>query len=359
MSRPILLVYYIYPIVIGQAKKTTQERMKNIFYILILLTNLTFGQTVKQTAPEIEKYSKSIDKLKAENRLVKISYPNMSGCGGGLDGYYLNKKLVLIDATYGAELGFSSRTIYIDQDKFLKIIYREHFAEWGKYEKNYPSDKFEYDPTKMTYTDTVYTITLSNLTVFHKQSDNKIISTKLDQSLLERLISCGQQMNLELQEVTKQIDSLAFVKEMPYICETAICGDKLYWEAVSIGNNNIEFFIDKLDDTTLTIANVVLFGGNYTVADIAFSVLTELIHDIPTFELLGVPFDRDGCGYCSYWQHLNKDFSNRQKFKEAVRIWYHKSKDNLVWMVSNDFATCDCRGQHPNGGHYKLKTSKK
>lgn len=162
----------------------------------------------------------------------------------------------------------------------------------GKYEENYPPDKFEYDPTKMTYTDTVYTITLTNPTVFYKKSNNKIISTKLDY-------------------------------------------------------------------TTLTTANLVLFGGNYTVADIAFSVLTEIIHDIPTFELLGVPFDKEGCGYCSYWQHLNKDFSNRQKFKVSVRNWYLKNKDNIVWVKSNNFATCDCSGRHPNGGHYKLKTDKR
>lgn len=333
--------------------------MKNIVYILIILTNLTFGQSVKLTEPEIEKYVKSVDKLRAENKLVKISYPNMSGCGGGVDGYYLNKNLVLIDATYNAELGFSSRTIYIDQDKFLKVIYREHFAEWGKYEEKYPHDKFEYDPSKTTYTDTIYSITLTNPTVFYKKAGNKIISNKLDQSLLVGLLGCGQQMKLELQEVINQIDSLKFVKEMPYICETEICGDKLYWETVSIGLHNIELLIDKLDDTTSTTANVVLFGGNYTVADIAFNALKEIIHDIPTFELLGVPFDKEGCGYCSYWQHLNKDFANRQEFKETVRNWYHKNKDNLVWVKSNDFSTCDCRGQHPNGGHYRFKTDKK
>ena len=333
--------------------------MKNIVSILILITNLTFGQAVKLTVPEIEKYAKSIDKLRAENKLVKISYPNMSGCGGGVNGYFLDKNLVLIDATYNAELGFSSRTIYIHQDKFIKIVYREHFAEWGKYEEKYPDDKFEYDPTKMTYTDTIYSIKISNPTVFNKQSDNKIISTKPYQALLDRLLGCGQQMKLELQEVINQIDSLKFVNEMPYICETGICGDKLYWEAVKIGRSNIELLIDKLDDTTLTTANVVLYGGVYTVADVAFTVLTEIIHDIPTFELLGVPFDKDGCGYCSYWQHLNKDFSNRKKFKEKVRIWYQKNKDNLVWVESNDFVTCDCKGQHPNGGHYKLKIDKK
>lgn len=260
--------------------------MKYLVYTLLFITNLTFGQTVKLNEPEIEKYAKSIDKLRAENKLVKIFYPNMSGCGGGVDGYYLNKNLVLIDATYNAELGFSSRTIYIAQDKFLKIFYREHFAEWGKYEENYPHDKFEYDPTKMTYTDTVYSITLANPTVFHKKAGNEIISSKLDQALLDRLLSCGQQMKLELQEVTKQMDSLKFVKEMPYICETGVCGDKLYWDAVSIGRSNIDLLIDKLDDTTSTIANVVLFGGNYTVADIAYSTLSEITHNIPTFDLL-------------------------------------------------------------------------
>ena len=161
------------------------------------------------------------------------------------------------------------------------------------------------------------------------------------------------------QNVIKQIDSIKFIKEMPYICETGICGDNLYWKAVRSGYSGIELLIDKLDDTTSTKANVVLFSGNYTVADIAFNALSEIIHNIPTFELLGVPFDKDGCGYCSYWQHLNKDFSNRQKFEETVRNWYRKNKDNFVWVSSNDFATCDCKGNHPNGGHFKLKTDTK
>jgi hypothetical protein len=333
--------------------------MKNIVYILILLTNFTFGQTVEMTEPEIENYAKSIDKLKAANKLVKTFYPNMSSCGGGLNGYYLNNKLVLIDATNAAELGFSSRTIYIDQDKFLKVVYWKHLPEWEKYEKNYPSEKFEYDPTKMTYTDTVHSILLTSQTVFQKKVGNEIISNKPDNFLLEELLNCGQQMKFELQKVIKQTDSLKFVKEMPYICENGICGDKLYWEAVIIGRSNIELLIDKLDDTTSTNANVALYGANYTVADIAYSALSEIIHDIPTFELLGVPFDNDGCGYCSYWQHLNKKFSNRQKFKKAVRIWYHKNKDNLVWVTDNEFATCDCNGTHPNGGHYKLKLTRK
>lgn len=342
--------------------------MKNILYIFIFLTNLTFGQTVKLTEPEIEKYAKSVDKLKAENKLVKVSYFNMSPCGGALDGYYLNNKLVLIDANFYTELGgFSSKTFYIDADKYLKLVYRENYADWETYYQNYPADKADVDPTKMTYTDTVYSIALTTPTVFHKTAGNKVISNKLDQTLLDRLLSCGQQMKLELQEVIKQVDSLKFVKEMPYMCQDFIevnkrnpltigCGDELYWNTVRLNKNVIELLIDKLDDSTTTEAILPLFGYNYTVADIAYTVLQELIHNIPTFDLLGVQFDEEGCGYCSYWQHLNKAFSNRQKFKATVKNWYHKNKDNLVWVESNNFATCDCNGKHPNGGHYEFKT---
>lgn len=160
------------------------------------------GQTTSMTEPEIEKYAKNIDKLKTENKLEKVFYPNMSVCGGGLDGYYLDKKLVLIDATYQAELGYSSRTLYINQDNFVKIIYREYFAEWEKYEKKYPSDKYEFDAKKMTYSDTLYTITLTTPTVFKKQAGNKTISNEINQTIIDNLVNCGQEMKKELNEVT-------------------------------------------------------------------------------------------------------------------------------------------------------------
>gem|GEM_PF-1923587 len=339
--------------------------MKNILFIFIILSNLTFGQSVPTTAAEIEKYATSIEQLKAENKLVKVSYPNMSSCGGGVDGYYLNKKLVLIDATYGAELGFSSKIMYLDQDKFLKVIYREHFAEWEKYARKYPSEEQEFDPSKMTYSDTVYTIALANPTIFVKKAGDKVVSKKQNNALVERLLKCGEQMKGELTEVIEQVDSLKYVKEMPYICHDLIdiysenalsegCGDINYWNVVGLHSNVIELLIDQLDDSTTTNANVILFGVNYTVADIAYDALTEIIHDIPSFELLGVPFDDKGCGYCAYWQHLNSDFVNRQKFKVAVRKWYFTNKEKLVWVESNSFSTCDCSGKHPNGGHYTL-----
>ncbi|MFB6344116.1 hypothetical protein ACE1ET_20525, partial [Saccharicrinis sp. FJH62] len=160
----------------------------------------------------------------------------------------------------------------------------------------------------------------------------------------------------------KLVDSLKFVTDMPYICRDTVitnlsvgCGDKIFWETVKQKQNIIPLLIDKLNDTTQTEVSVPNFGGQYTVADIAYRAILEIIKDIPTFELLGVKFDKNGCGYCSYWNHLREDVNNRIKFQTNVRIWYDKNKSSLVWVKSNRFLTCDCAGRHPNGGHFELR----
>ena len=100
---------------------------------------------------------------------------------------------------------------------------------------------------------------------------------------------------------------------------------------------------------------MVLFGGNHTVADIAYVALKEIIHGIPTFELLGTEFNRAGCGYCEYWNFLRKDDQNRLNFKLAVKNWYNKHKKELVWVSNHEFSSCDCNGKHPNTGHHEVK----
>jgi hypothetical protein len=158
------------------------------------------------------------------------------------------------------------------------------------------------------------------------------------------------------------VDSLKFVSDMPYICHDTLptqlsvgCGDQIFWRVVKQKQDIIPFLLDKLSDTTQTETSVPYFGGQYTVADIAYTALQELIKDIPTFELLGVKFDKNGCGYCSYWNHLQKDLKNRKKFQTNVRNWYDKNKLNLIWVSSQQILTCDCAGRHPNGGHFELK----
>lgn len=174
--------------------------MKTLIIVqLLFFACNVFGQTLRTT--DIEVYTRKVDELKAEKKLEEKFYPDMSACGGGLYGYYHDQKLVLIDATYRAELGFSSRTIYLKDTSFVKIVYREHFAEWGKYDQKYPSDKYKWDPKKMTYTDTLYTISLSSPIGFTKRAGGKVISRQVNQELIDQLIRCGKEMRRELAEV--------------------------------------------------------------------------------------------------------------------------------------------------------------
>ena len=101
--------------------------------------------------------------------------------------------------------------------------------------------------------------------------------------------------------------------------------------------------------------DVPFFSGEYTVADVAYSAIREIIIDIPTFKLLGIRFNKV-CGYCSYWEYVRESEKNREKFQKAVRKWYEKNKDNLKW-VDEPFAVTDiCTS--PAGGHYYLKNDK-
>lgn len=147
---------------------------------------------------KIDSLTSELDKLMAEKSLSKYSYPDMSGCGGGVYGYYSDSTLLIIDATHKAELGHTRRKIYWSEERPIKITYREHFAEWKRYDEKYPSEKYDWDPSKMTYTDTTYQITLGKEHQMLKMANGKQISKNLNAALANRLIDCSFEMKGEL-----------------------------------------------------------------------------------------------------------------------------------------------------------------
>ena len=192
---------------------------------------------------------------------------------------------------------------------------------------------------------------------------NDYFFSKFLPALILLLVLCAINSVYSQTNTAAKLDSLQYIDDMPYICRgqpgqnhglAVGCGSKLYWQVVMLKDNAIPFLINKLDDSTSTAAIVPNFGYPYTVADIAYTALNEIIHDLPTFELLGNEFEELGCRNCNYWQHLNADYKNRLAFKMAVQQWYSEHKNQLVWVESNRFSSCDCAGMHPNGGHYQL-----
>lgn len=148
-------------------------------------------------------------------------------------------------------------------------------------------------------------------------------------------------------------DSLIYIKAVPYIEN---CTDPIFWRIVSKGKSIVPLLINKLTDTrALKEVYVPNFGGEYTVADVAYTALCEIIPDIPTFELLPVEFDEKGCGYCAYWSHLRAKKQNRKRFKKAVREWYNSHEDYLEWSEEQKTSnTGDC-SKPVKSGSYKVK----
>jgi len=183
-----------------KTKTKTQDKIQNAFIESVKKGNKYLLNKNRNIFPEkqLNFEIKKINTLLSKGKLKKYRYPSMSSCGGALYGYYLNDELKIIDATYSGELGFSKRKIYFQEEKILKIEYQEYFAEWNKYNQKYPSEQFEFDEKKMTYTDTLFEISFGKKLIFNKSSKRKIVSKEIDIQLMKRLILCVEKMKTEL-----------------------------------------------------------------------------------------------------------------------------------------------------------------
>ena len=147
---------------------------------------------------EIDEVKQDIENLHISGTLKKYTYPEMSYCGGGVDGYYKNGELVLIKSVRRGELGFTSKRILLHQSKIIHIKEREYHAVWEKYPEAYVDGK--YDDSKMVYTDTTLVVTLGREIEFQKEwvDGRKVID--FDQVILDRLMDCISRMKQELDE---------------------------------------------------------------------------------------------------------------------------------------------------------------
>ena len=147
----------------------------------------------------------------------------------------------------------------------------------------------------------------------------------------------------------KLVDSLRYVTQDPYL---GMCHDPVFQKIVPKGKAIVPYLIDKMTDIRkLKGMNIPITGGEYTVADVAYIAIQEIIADIPTSELMNVSLDKV-CGVCAYYWHLRESKKNRVKFQKAVREWYEENKDNLIWV--EDLSSVICDGFSYAGGHYVL-----
>jgi hypothetical protein len=163
--------------------------------------------------------------------------------------------------------------------------------------------------------------------------------------------SVSQQLNkrdvyLQLREIV----------DMPYNPE--LSGDKVFWEIVNKKLIAIDPLIELVSDTTSTKAPVPNFGGYYTVGDVAYHIITEIIRDIPTSYFVSKHNQKAD----SYWEYVRMDYPNRIALQKDLKAWFRKNKRNLVWVPDTvRYKTARNwpyqSNQHPAGGYFQLKRS--
>lgn len=172
--------------------------MKKLYaaFAALLLAGLVSAQTPK----EVRQYVRMVDSLRHANKLQLIKLSMMSYCGGAIEGYYDHGRLVYISSYYGGELAtYTSRDVYFRDTVAYKITYREHFPEWEKFSKKYPND----DGTMfkhMTYTDTLYTILLSEPRFITKSAGKLKVKPVISDNMIAELIRCAGIMRRELDD---------------------------------------------------------------------------------------------------------------------------------------------------------------
>jgi hypothetical protein len=148
---------------------------------------------------------------------------------------------------------------------------------------------------------------------------------------------------------------------MPYSPE--LSGDSTFWE-ITKDKSILPYLIDRISDTTQTNAPVPYFGGNYTIGDVCVTAIETLIRELPTVKLITNNEQLiDEKGYGVYWEYVRSSVSNRNEFKNRLRSWYKKNKDELVWVADDNlYPTADSESapvkKLPAGGFYVIKSKK-
>ena len=136
-----------------------------------------------------------------KGKLERFEYPQMSYCGGSLQGIYSDDALIRIESTYGYDMGYSEKNIDFKDGRITKIEYRQHDADWEKYNERYGAEEGDIDPRKMTYFDTLYSLKFQPKREFTIYSGKKKVHGEVSKELIQRLLDCTISMQKELSSV--------------------------------------------------------------------------------------------------------------------------------------------------------------
>lgn len=143
-------------------------------------------------------HTSSFQSNQDQPKVERFSYPQMSFCGGSLEGLYSNGELIRIESTYGYDMGYSEKNIDFKDGRITKIEYRQHYADWETYNQRFGDEERDIDPSKMTYFDTLYILKIHPKREFKIYSGKKRVNRDVSKELIQGLLDCTDAMQKEL-----------------------------------------------------------------------------------------------------------------------------------------------------------------
>jgi hypothetical protein len=174
--------------------------MKGLTVLFVTISLRLVGQSL--SGSDVDRYCKEIQSKLDKKELERFFYPDMSYCGGSLYGYYDKNKLVYIDATYGAELGYIQKIYFIKDSVYFKIVETNYQPAdmVDEYCKTHKTKTGECDFKNMPFDKIVTTVIFSNNRIVARTKNGKKSELKNTADIIESLIDCGQIMQKELGE---------------------------------------------------------------------------------------------------------------------------------------------------------------
>jgi hypothetical protein len=112
------------------------------------------------------------------------------------------------------------------------------------------------------------------------------------------------------------------------------CASPEYYAIVGHGLTVVPDLAELLSNATPTTINVPLVSGVYAIGDIAMSLISSIISNVPWLSFVtdsGDP-EIEAIGFGVYWQHVRAAEENRQALREKFLSWFTSHEHLLVWQ---------------------------
>jgi len=159
------------------------------------------------------------------------------------------------------------------------------------------------------------------------------------------------------------LTELKRINDVPYLPEShGNCPDSIYWNIVKEGLDVIPALIDHITSTDSTQITIPNWGGYYTIGDIAFAIICDIIHELPLqdFYTKGI-INTENETYITYHSFVCSSQKNRQILKRQLKKWYRMHRPELIWVMDDSewIPPKNCEyvlKRNPAGGYYKRNT---